>query len=153
MTTTNEAWMEQVRQWCVKYGDTGRVTKYSGFPLRPGGAQPGSSECYKCGKTGHTRAACITPLENCIPEKEAIFRSICGSILRGTRQPNAAVNHVSTAESDNTWLWKESTHQGNGEGRRHRGGAGGPNSKRKRERNRRCNNRSREEPSGSRRVD
>jgi hypothetical protein len=116
MAATNEAWMEQVRQWRIKYGDTGRVTKFSGFPLRPGGAQPGSSECYKCGKAGHTRAACTAPPENCIPEKEAIFRSICGSILRGTRQPSIAVNHVSTVDSDNDWLWKENTHQGNGEG-------------------------------------
>ena len=116
MPTTNEAWMEQVRQWRIKYGDSGRVTKYSGFPLRPGGAPPGSSECYKCGKVGHTRAGCTTPAEDCIPEKEAIFRSICGSILRGSRQPSAAVNHVSMVETDNDWLWKGSLNQGNGEG-------------------------------------
>ena len=113
---TTQTWMEQVRQWRIKYGDSGRVTKYSGFPLRPGGAPPGSNECYKCGKTGHTKAGCTTPPENCIPEKEAIFRSICGSILRGSRQPSAAVNHVGTVETDNDWLWKENTHQGNGEG-------------------------------------
>jgi hypothetical protein len=116
MASTNEAWMDQVRQWHVKYGDAGRVTKYSGFPLCPGGAQPGLSECYKCGKTGHTRAACSAIPGGCIPEKEAIFWSTCGSILRGTRQPSAAVNHVGTVESDNDWLWKANTIQGNGEG-------------------------------------
>lgn len=116
MTETTQAWMEQVRQWRVKCGDSGRVTKYTGFPLRPGGAPPGSSECYKCGKTGHTRASCEAPPEDCIPEKEAIFRSICGSILRGARQQSAQVNHVGTVESDDSWLWKGNTHQGNGEG-------------------------------------
>ena len=116
MMSTNDAWMDQVRQWRVKHGDSGRVTKYSGFPLRPGGAQPGSNECYKCGKPGHTKPACTATPEDCIPEKEAIFRSICGSILRGTRQPNAAINHVGAIESDNDWLWKENSHQGNGEG-------------------------------------
>ena len=116
MTDTVQAWMEQVRQWRVKYGDSGRVTKYSGFPLRPGGAPPGSNECYRCGKAGHTRANCTTSTPDCIPEKEAIFRSICGSILRGTRQQSVAVHHVGTAETDNEWLWKDNMHQGNGEG-------------------------------------
>ena len=113
---TEQAWMEQVRLWRIKHGDNGRVTKHSGFPLRPGGAPPGSSECYRCGKVGHTRAGCTAQPEDCIPEKEAIFRSICGSILRGTRQPSTQVNHVGTVESDNDWLWKGTTYQGNGEG-------------------------------------
>jgi hypothetical protein len=113
---TIQAWMEQVRQWRIKNGDSGRVTKYSGFPLRPGGAPPGSGECYKCGKTGHAKANCTAQPESCIPEKEAIFRSICGAILRGTRQASAPVNLVGTVESDNEWLWKGNAHQGNGEG-------------------------------------
>jgi hypothetical protein len=116
MAETIQTWMEQVRQWRIKNGDSGRVTKYSGFPLRPGGAPPGSSECYKCGKVGHTRINCTTQPGDCIPEKEAIFRSICGSILRGTRQSSAQVNHVGTTESDDEWLWKSNIHQGNGEG-------------------------------------
>jgi hypothetical protein len=115
MAETNQAWMEQVRQWRIKYGDNGRVTKHSGFPLRPGGAPPGSSECYKCGKVGHTRASCTAQPGACIPEKEAIFRSICGSILRGARQLNTQINHVGTTETDDDWLWKGNA-QGNGEG-------------------------------------
>ena len=116
MADTMQAWMEQVRQWRIKYGDNGRVTKHSGFPLRPGGAPPGSSECYKCGKVGHTKAMCTAQPGDCIPEKEAVFRSICGSILRGIRQSNTQVNHVGTMESDDDWLWKGSGYQGNGEG-------------------------------------
>lgn len=116
MAETEQEWMEQVRQWRIKYGDSGRVTKFSGFPLRPGGAPPGSSECYKCGKGGHTKASCTAQPRDWIPEKEAIFRSICGSILRNTRQPSAQVNHVGTTESDNDWLWKGTAYQGNGEG-------------------------------------
>lgn len=116
MAATIQEWMEQVRQWRTKHSDLGRVTKHTGFPLRPGGAPPGSSECYKCGKTGHTRAGCTAQQEVCIPEKESIFRSICGSIFRGTRQPSAPVNHIGTAESDDDWLWRGNTHQGNGEG-------------------------------------
>ena len=116
MATTDEAWMEQVHQWRIKHGDAGRVTKHSGFPLRPGGAPPGSNECYRCGKAGHTRAACTSPLNDCIPAKEAIFRSICGSILRGTHQQSTAVNHVGVVDTDSDWLWKENMQQGNGEG-------------------------------------
>ena len=116
MATTVQAWMEQVREWRAKHGDMGRVTKYSGFPLRPGGAPPGTNECYKCGRIGHTRPNCTAASENCIPEKEAIFRSICGSILRSTRQASTAINHVGVTDTDDDWLWKESTHQGNGEG-------------------------------------
>lgn len=118
VANTTQAWMEQVRQWRVAHGDSGRVTKHTGFPLRPGGAPPGSNECYKCGKTGHTRAGCVAEPGDCIPEKEAIFRSICGSILRGARQPSSQVNHVATVESDDDWLWKgnTTTSQGNGEG-------------------------------------
>jgi hypothetical protein len=116
MAATIQEWMEQVRQWRTKHGDLGRVTKYTGFPLRPGGAPPGSSECYRCGKTGHTRAGCTAQQEVCIPEKEAIFRSICGSIFRSTRQSSAPVNHVGTAASDDDWLWGGNTRQGNGEG-------------------------------------
>jgi hypothetical protein len=111
-----QTWMEQVCQWRIKQGDSGRVTKYSGFSLWPGGAPPGSSECYKCGKVGHAKMNCTAQPGDCIPEKEAIFRSICGSILRGTRQPSAQVNHVGTTESDDEWLWKGNIHQGNGEG-------------------------------------
>ena len=118
MAETMQAWMDQVRQWRTKNGDGGRVTKYSGFPLRPGGAPPGSNECYRCGKTGHTRASCTAQPGDLIPEKEAIFRSICGSILRNARQPTTQINHVGVTESDDDWLWKGSTsaHQGNGEG-------------------------------------
>lgn len=118
VANTTQTWMEQVRQWRATHGDSGRVTKHTGFPLRPGGAPPGSNECYKCGKTGHTRAGCVAEPGDCIPEKEAIFRSICGSILRGARQPSSQVNHVATVESDDDWLWKGTTTmlQGNGEG-------------------------------------
>src|SRR6202522_1235880 len=48
----NATYLEQLRTWRQVNGDnpTSRVT---GFPLRPGGAPPGSGECYNCGKTGH----------------------------------------------------------------------------------------------------
>ena len=42
---SKQAWMEQVRQWRIEYGDNGHVTKHSSFPLQLGGAPPGSSEC------------------------------------------------------------------------------------------------------------
>ena len=118
MAESIEVWMEQVQQWRAKHGDGGRVTKYTGSPLCPGGAPPGSNECYKCGRTGHTRASCTAKpgSRDCIPEKEAIFRSICGSILKGTRQPSTQINLVGTLESDSEWLWKGSTDQGNGDG-------------------------------------
>jgi hypothetical protein len=38
----------------VKNGD-GLITAETGFPLRPGGAEPGSGECFQCGQVGHRR--------------------------------------------------------------------------------------------------
>ena len=108
--------MEQVWQWRTKHGDLGHVTKFSGFPLHPGCAPPGSSGCYRCGKVGHTRAGCSASQGDCIPEKEAVFQSICGSILRGTWQASTSINLVGMVETDDDWLWKEGMGQGNREG-------------------------------------
>jgi hypothetical protein len=42
------AYLDQLRAWRRTNGDN-KVTKFTGFPLRPGGALPGSGECYNCG--------------------------------------------------------------------------------------------------------
>ena len=111
------AYLDQLRTWRRINGDN-QVTKATGFPLRPGGAQPGSGECYNCGKTGHRRIDCQTMGTKKIPSLEATFRAICGSILGQPSRRTAQINYVSTSGEDEfAWLNAEpSNQQGNGEG-------------------------------------
>ncbi|KAG0693541.1 hypothetical protein DFH29DRAFT_816250, partial [Suillus ampliporus] len=48
-----QAYEEQLKQWFTKYGQNGRVTESTQFPLRPGSAMICSGECFKCGAHGH----------------------------------------------------------------------------------------------------
>ena len=117
-TQVGEAtYLDQLRAWRQANGDS-QVSKSTGFPLRPGGAPPGSGECYNCGRTGHRRMDCQTTGTKKIPTLEATFRAICGSILGQPPRRPAQVNYVATSGEDEfAWLNRESSgHQGNGEG-------------------------------------
>ena len=115
-TTEGEAaYLDQLRAWRRTNGDS-HVTKFTGFPLRPGGAPPGSGECYNCGQTGHKRMDCQATGNKKIPQFEATFRAICGSILGQPGRRIAQINYVA-GEDEFAWLKGESTgQQGNGEG-------------------------------------
>jgi hypothetical protein len=111
------AYLEQLRTWRRINGDN-HVTKSTGFPLRPGGASPGSGECYNCGRTGHRRIECLTASAKKIPQLEANFRAICGLVLGQPSRRTAQVNYVATTGEDEfAWLNTASNEsQGNGEG-------------------------------------
>ena len=47
-----EMYHKQMNTWLQKNGDI-LPTKKTRFPLCPGGAQPGSGECFRCGLVGH----------------------------------------------------------------------------------------------------
>jgi hypothetical protein len=65
-------YLDQLRTWRRVSGDA-HVTKATGFPLRPGGAQVGSGECYNCGRTGHRRVDCQTTGTGKIPQPDYMF--------------------------------------------------------------------------------
>lgn len=111
------AYLDQLRAWRNSNGDN-QVSKSTGFPLRPGGAPPGSGECYNCGRTGHRRMDCQATGTKKIPQLEANFRAICGSILGQPNRRTAQINYVTTSSNDEfAWLNTGSNEfQGNGEG-------------------------------------
>jgi hypothetical protein len=117
MQEGDTAYRKQLRSWRRINGEN-PVSKTTGFPLRPGGAPPGSSECYNCGRTGHRRINCQTMGTGKIPQLEATFRAICGSILGQPSYRTAQINYV-TASVDDEFAWLNTSSnevQGNGEG-------------------------------------
>jgi len=113
-TEGRTAYGEQMRTWKRINGDS-YPSKLTGFPLCPGGAQPGSGECYACGKTGHRRRDCTSAA---VPNFESSFRAICGSILAQPRYPQAQINHVGV---DDEFGWanastSQQSYQGNEDG-------------------------------------
>jgi len=112
----NRAWLAQLRDWRTKHGE-GPITPATGFPLRPGGAAPGSGECFGCGFVGHRRDSGLCTTDTINP-RERTFRTICGRIL--CTAPAAPVNFIEEAEGEFSWLSDHSlahtVDQGNGEG-------------------------------------
>jgi len=110
-------WQGQLREWKMKNGENTEITAVTGFPLRPGGAPPGSGECYGCRFVGHRHNTqqCTTGQIN---PRERTFRTICGHILCSTTA--CQVNFIDDADSEFDWLndqaFKAAPSQGNGEG-------------------------------------
>ena len=72
------AYLDQLRTWRRTNGDN-NVSKFTGFPLRPGGAPPGSGECYNCGRTGHRRIDCHATVRNSFLTKTKEVKSYYGT--------------------------------------------------------------------------
>ena len=111
------AWHNQLRDWKVKNGENTQIMAITGFPLRPGGAPPGSGECYGCGHVGHhrTEMQCTAgPINN----QERTFCTICCRILHSTT--TSQVNLISDTGGEFDWLNDQALApapgQGNGEG-------------------------------------
>ena len=51
----------QQQMWAREHGTGTRVSELSPYPLCPGTAPVNSSECYKCGHTGHISGHCSIP--------------------------------------------------------------------------------------------
>jgi len=111
------AWHNQLRDWKTRNGEDAQITAGTGFPLRPGGAPPGSGECYGCGLVGH-HCGNMRCMAGQINNREHTFRTICGRILCLTATPQ--VNLVSNASNKFDWLNDQALvpelSQGNGEG-------------------------------------
>ncbi|PPQ68022.1 hypothetical protein CVT24_002931 [Panaeolus cyanescens] len=98
-----QIYIQQLRQWITANGQDGRVTRSTGFPLRPGGAPAGSRECWNCGKMGHISSKCTLTGAQAVPEKERKFRSICATVLRSAQA--VSVNQVSVLSDDDLAVW------------------------------------------------
>ena len=111
------AYLDQLRVWQQVNVDS-HVSRATGFPLHPGGAPPGSGECYNCRQTGHQSIDCQATGNKKIPQLEATFWAICGSILGQPSRHTAQVNYIAASENNEfAWLNIESTEQqGNMEG-------------------------------------
>ena len=112
----NSAWLGQLRDWRAKHGES-PVTPATGFPLCPGGAAPGSGECFRCGLVGHRRDSGLCNTEAINPH-ERTFWTICRCILHAA--PAAQDNFIEDSGGEFGWLDDRSlahtVDQGNGEG-------------------------------------
>ena len=110
------AYLDQLRAWRQLNGNN-HISKTTGFPLHPGGAPPGSGECYNCGQAGHRRTDCQITAAKKIPQLKATFCAICRSILWQSRC-TVQINYVATSRDDKfAWVNANQTgQQGNGEG-------------------------------------
>ena len=89
-------YLDQLRAWRRLNGES-KVSKTMGFPLCPGGAQPGSGGCYNCRQTGHHCIDCQVESTKKIPALEATFRAICGSILGQPPCRTTQINYIATS--------------------------------------------------------
>lgn len=102
-TPGRAAYDEQLKQWFTKYGQTGRVTETTQFPLRPGSAMICSGECFKCGAHGHRSAECPVPETSQLPIQERIWRSLAARALGNFNRANAVQIDVAFEEEYAQW--------------------------------------------------
>ncbi|KAG1734563.1 hypothetical protein EDD22DRAFT_787862, partial [Suillus occidentalis] len=105
----NAAYGSQLAQWNAKWGEATRVTHETGYPLKPGTAAIGSSECFACGTHGHNGRNCQLPLDHAerLTRKEAAWRAIVSRVLGAFNRNRATpislvVNYV--PQQPTAWL-------------------------------------------------
>lgn len=91
--------------------------RFTGFPLCPGGEQPGSWECYKCGHAGHQGRDCHNP--NPLSHYESSFCALCGNIFRTMQPPPSHVNLVTAEDIKFAWTNSSITNREMSKGHRH----------------------------------
>ena len=96
---------KQMNTWLQNNGDV-LLTKKTGFPLCPAGAQLGSGECFRCGLVGHHQGACES--KSMIPKYKGDLLAIFGSILSSHHQPLQA-NFVAAEVQEFPWVYSRSS--------------------------------------------
>jgi len=76
------------------------------YPLTPGMSSVANGECFGCGRTGHTSAACTSNMR--IPEMERAWRQKANSIRASTNTTSRATNqNVNLVVEDNMFMSRE----------------------------------------------
>ncbi|KAG0694730.1 hypothetical protein DFH29DRAFT_1006073 [Suillus ampliporus] len=103
------AYANQIAQWNAKWGENAQVMHETGYPLRPGTAAIGSSECFGCGTHRHNGRNCPLPVDHAerLLRKEAAWRAITSRVLgafnRTTATPISLVINQ-TPQYNTAWI-------------------------------------------------
>ncbi|KAG6852120.1 hypothetical protein C0991_002963 [Blastosporella zonata] len=94
---------------------SGFVTEMTLYPLRPGTAGVGSSECFRCGLYGHISGNCTT--DRPLLQHEQQWQAICSNMLREPRAANPVGVRVVVIDNYGTTMEMQGVEGDNGQGK------------------------------------